>query len=94
MMAKIESHRLSWIRNNQSSIKAEKYKIIVDALSNDAEVTPGRLTILPPTIYGSPRCQGVLGCHGLGKNQRKTNFFLTFTCNPRWPEIANSIFKG
>ena len=54
-MAKIESHRLNWIRCNQKSIKAERYKIIVDALNSDAEVLPGRLTIVPPSICGSPR---------------------------------------
>ena len=53
MMAKIES--LNWIRCNQKSIKAEKYKIIIDALNSDAAVLPGRFTILPPSIYGSPR---------------------------------------
>ena len=23
----------------------------------------------------------------------KPDFFLTFTCNPRWPEITGSVFK-
>ncbi len=54
MMAKLESHRLTWIRYNQKSREAEKYKVIIDALNSDAEVIHGRLTILPP-IYGSPR---------------------------------------
>ena len=55
MMAKIESAHLNWICHNQKSFKAEKYKVIVDALSSDTETIPVRLTILPPTIYGSPR---------------------------------------
>lgn len=53
MMAKIESHRIKWIRINRKSIKAEQYKVTVDALKSDTEVISGRLTILPPSIYGS-----------------------------------------
>ena len=45
-MAKIESQRLNWIRHNQKSIKAEKNKVIGDALSSDTEIIPGCLTIL------------------------------------------------
>lgn len=40
MMAKIELHHLNWICHNQKSIKAEKYKIIVDALNSDTEIIP------------------------------------------------------
>ena len=38
MITIIESHRLHWIRHNQKSIKAKKYKVIVDSLNCDAEV--------------------------------------------------------
>lgn len=55
MMAKLESHRLNWIHYNQKSREAEKYKVIVDALNSDTEVIHGRLTILPPSICGSPQ---------------------------------------
>ncbi len=96
MMAKIESQRLNWIRHNQKSIKAEKYKVIVDALSSDTEIIPGRLTILPPTIYGSPRwyAKELQDAMALVRVKGKPDFFLTFTCNPNWPEIKRSRFEG
>ena len=96
MMAKIESHRLNWIRYNQKSIKAEKYKVIVDALNSDAEVIPGRLTILPPSMYASPRwyAKEFQDAMALVRVKGKPDFFLTFTCNPKWPEITGSLFEG
>ena len=96
MMANIESQRLNWIRHNQKSIKAEKYKVIVDALSSDTEIIPGHLTILPPTIYGSPRwyAKEFQEAMALVRVKGKPDFFLTFTCNLNWPEIKGSIFQG
>ena len=84
MMAKIESQSLNWIPHNEKSIKAEKYKVIVDALSSDTEIIPGRLTILPPTIYGSPRwyTKEFQDAMALVRVKGKPDFFLTFTCNP------------
>ncbi|KAJ8352196.1 hypothetical protein SKAU_G00236720 [Synaphobranchus kaupii] len=81
MIAKMESHRLDWIRYNQKSIKAEKYKVIVDALNSDAEVIPGCLTILPPSIYGSPRwyAKEFQDAMALVRIKGKPDFFLTFT---------------
>ncbi|XP_038063179.1 uncharacterized protein LOC119733887 [Patiria miniata] len=95
-MAKIESHRPRWICNNQKSIKAEKYKVIVDALNSDAEMLPGRLTILPPSIYGSPwwYAKEFQDAMALVRIKGKPDFFLTFTCNPKWPEITGSLFES
>ncbi|XP_028301369.1 uncharacterized protein LOC114462606 [Gouania willdenowi] len=95
MMAKIESHRLNWIRQNQKSIKAGKY-VIVDALSSDTEIVPGRQTILPPTISGSPRwyAKEFQDAMALVRVKGKPDFFLTFTCNPNWAEIKRSLFEG
>ena len=95
-MAKIESQRLNWIRFNQKSIKAEKYTVFADALSSDTEIIPGRLTILPPTIYGLPRwyAKEFQDAMALVRVKGKPDFFLTFTCKPNWPEIKGSIFEG
>ena len=96
MMANTESQRLNWIHHNQKSIKAEKNKVIVVALSSDTEIIPGCLTILPPTIYGSPSwyAKEFQDAMALVRVKGKPDFFLTFTCNPNWPEIKGSIFEG
>ncbi|KAL7404369.1 hypothetical protein ABVT39_013730 [Epinephelus coioides] len=96
MMAKTESQHLNWIRHNQNSIKAEKYKVIVDALNSGREIIPERLTVLPPSIYGSPRwyAKEFQDAMALVRMKGKPHFFLTFTCNPNWPEIKESLFEG
>ena len=83
-MAKTESHCLNWIHHNQKPNKAEKYKVIVDALNSDGEVIPGCLTILPPPIYGSPQryAKEFQDAMALVRVKGKPDFFLTFTCNP------------
>ena len=68
----------------------------MDVLSSDTEIIPGRLTVLPPTIYGSPRwyAKEFQVAMALVRVKGKPDFFLTFTCSPNWPEIKGSIFEG
>ena len=52
--------------------------------------------ILPSSFTGSPRYQhqlyqvamGIVHCFG------KPDFFVTFTCNPRWQEITDDLLLG
>ena len=49
--------------------------------------------MLPLSFTGGPRYQhqlyqdamGIVHCFG------KSDFFVTFTCNPRWQEITNAL---
>ena len=96
MFAKIESYRLQWVKINQKQIKAEKYTAVVDALNSDDETLPGRLTILPPSVYGSPRwyAKQFQDAMAIVRVKGPPDYFITFTCNPKWPEITQSIFEG
>ena len=54
----------------------------------------GKTVILPLSFTGGPRYQhqlyqdamGIVQCFG------KPDFFITFTCNPRWQEITDALF--
>lgn len=94
--AKAESQRLKWIRNNQSTIRAEKYKGLLDAVNDSDELRAGMRVILPPTFYGSPRwyAEAFQDAMAIVRKFGKPDFFITFTCNPRWPEIKASLFDG
>ena len=93
MYAKIEAQRLNWYKINQKTVKADKYRCVVDAISNDEETIPGRRTILPPTMYMSPRwyAKQFQDAMAIVREYGKPTYFITFTCNPRWSEITNSL---
>ena len=98
MYAKIESDRLSYIRTNQNKLKAEQYKGLLDALaSNETDLrTIGRRVILPSTFIGSPRHMKQLYQDSISIVSRygKPDLFITFTCNPHWPEIQSALKFG
>jgi hypothetical protein len=96
--AKIESQRLSFIRNNQTVLRADSYKAVLQAICSD-QTTPankiGKFTILPSSFVGGPRYmeqlyQDAMACmrvHG------KPDLFVTFTANPNWPEVLCELKK-
>ena len=53
--AKIEGCRLTWAKQHQSTIRAEKYQGLLDAIEAGDENNAGRKIIVPRSIYGSPR---------------------------------------
>ena len=88
--AKIETGRLNYIRNNQKNIRADLYKNVHDAFVNGYQTNQtGKAIILPSYFSGGPRhmeklFQDAMACvriHG------KPDLFVTFTTNPKWPEI-------
>ncbi|XP_029348190.1 uncharacterized protein LOC115034847, partial [Acyrthosiphon pisum] len=58
------------------------------------EINPvGRRTILPSTFLGGPRYmkQCYHDAMSIVRKYGKPDLFITFTCNPRWPEIVDNI---
>ncbi|XP_072021704.1 uncharacterized protein [Amphiura filiformis] len=94
--AKVEGQRLQWARSHQTEIRADKYKALLDAVDAHDEVRAGTKVILPPTIYGSPRwyAESFQDAMAIVRVYGKPDLFITFTCNPSWPEIKNSLFPG
>ncbi|XP_019158425.1 PREDICTED: uncharacterized protein LOC109155147 [Ipomoea nil] len=93
----VESSRLTFIRQNQKSLRCEAYKGLSDALTR-GEVDPttqGKRIVLPSSFTGGarymiPNYQDAMAiCRWNGY----PNLFITFTCNPKWPEIRRYIHK-
>ncbi len=94
--AKAEAERLRWVRTHQTEIRADKYKGLLDAIHDNDEMRAGKKVILPPTIYGSPRwyAESFQDAMAIVRKFGKPDFFITFTCNPGWPEIKGSLCDG
>ena len=93
---KTETNKLNFLRHNQTQLRAELYSNLRDhVLASDAGPV-GRVgipVILPATFTGSPRdlhgryqdAMAVVRKHG------KPDLFITFTCNPRHPDIMENL---
>ena len=53
--AKIELHRLRWIRTHQAQLRSDLYQGVQDSLNNQEVENSGRLIILPATFTGGDR---------------------------------------
>ncbi len=55
--SKVEGQRLRWVRFNQTTLRADQYKEMVDAMQQDRanNTSFGHMVVLPATFVGSPR---------------------------------------
>ncbi|KAJ3707925.1 hypothetical protein LUZ61_011630 [Rhynchospora tenuis] len=98
MFACVDQSRVNYIHNNQASLRSDTYMNIRNAVI-DHDVygrNVGRRIILPPSHTGGPRYMfqnyqdAIAVCRHLGP----PHLFITFTCNPAWPEITRNLFPG
>ncbi|XP_057808815.1 uncharacterized protein LOC131023286 [Salvia miltiorrhiza] len=93
----IESSRLMYIRMNQKKMRADLYKGLTDALirGETNPATRGKRVILPSSFVGGARymVQNYQDAMAICKWARYPNLFITFTCNPKWPEIVRYVEK-
>ncbi|XP_019184562.1 PREDICTED: uncharacterized protein LOC109179508 [Ipomoea nil] len=91
----VESGRLIYIRTHQKSLRCESYSGLTDALTR-GEINPanqGRRIILPSSFTGGARYMiqnyhdAMAICRWIGY----PNLFITFTCNPKWPEVQRFL---
>lgn len=87
----IESNRLGYIKMNQSSLRADNYNSVLKA-SNAGKTDmndQGQACYLPKSFTGGPRYmrQMYLDAMALCRHFGFPDFFITFTCNPKWPEL-------
>jgi len=93
----IESTRLNYIRLNQKNFRSENFKGIAEAVENghtDPSST-GKRIHLPSSFTGGKRNMVELyrDAMAICKSYGHPDFFLTFTCNPKWPEITRFVKK-
>lgn len=94
----METRRLSWLRKNQSKLRVGKYHKLQKTAANPNKQTNaknGKRFVLPSTFVGSKRYIDQLYFDGMSISNAVgfPDLFLTFTCNPNWPEITKELSK-
>jgi hypothetical protein len=93
----MEAERLSWLRNNQSTLRVCKYNNLNQPDSNAASSTlkKGKRVVLPSSFVGGKRYMDGLYFDGMAISAAVgfPDLFITFTCNPYWPEIQRFLKK-
>lgn len=96
--AACEATALQWLRSNQKNIRADVYNGLADTLiRQDIDASEvGRRIILPATFTGSDRSMQQLFQDSMAivRYFGKPTLFITFTANPRWPEIVRNLLPG
>lgn len=97
MFAKIESERLRYIRYHQRQLRADEYIHLRDAVQADGDGSEvGQRVILPSTFIGGPRHMHEFSQDAMAyvRAYGRPDLFVTFTCNPSWPEINQLLMHG
>jgi len=93
--ASIDENRLWYIINNQPKLRMENLQGIVDDVDHGcvdgAEI--GKKTVLPASHTGGRRymIQNYHDAIAICRVHGPPDFFTTFTCNPKWPEITGAL---
>ncbi|MCO5605294.1 hypothetical protein L7F22_059476 [Adiantum nelumboides] len=96
----IEDCHLSWVRNHQHTSRAELYAGLIDmARSNEGDIlgqSVGQRIVLPSLFTGGPRHMYQLyqDAMAIVRAKGKPDLFITFTCNPNWPEVTQALLPG
>ncbi|GKD93717.1 DNA helicase, partial [Tanacetum coccineum] len=88
----VEQNRIDYIREHQNDIRNEYLSGIYDAITRgdtDGSDCGGRL-ILPQSFTGGPRYMYAhyLDALAICRAHGNPSYFITFSCNVKWPEIA------
>lgn len=91
----IDQQDLEWIRNNQGNLRREVLHGLTDHLkTNDADPhAVGQKVILPSSYHAGNRAmqQAFQNACALRRQYGAISLFVTFTANPKWPEIMDCI---
>ncbi|XP_051791527.1 uncharacterized protein LOC127530010, partial [Erpetoichthys calabaricus] len=83
------------IRLNQKKLRAENYVHLKDAIDkNDTDLIElGQAVILPSSFTGEPRYmhEHTQDAMIYVRHYGRPDLFITFTCNPKWPEITEIL---
>ncbi|GKC44676.1 DNA helicase PIF1, ATP-dependent [Tanacetum coccineum] len=93
----IEAERLSYNHKNDKDLRSETYsKLATLAQNSESGVTlRGKKVVLSSSFTGSPRymMQNYLDAMTICRHYGYPDLFITFTCNPNWPEISRFMDK-
>lgn len=92
--------RLKFLKHNQDKLRVELYSGLVDVIHRmntdslcETANHIGKSLVLPSSFIGGPRYMVQLYQDAMSVVRKlgKPDLFITFTCNPTWPEIANEL---
>jgi hypothetical protein len=91
----MESERLEFLRKNQYKLRVGKYKNLTETQSNvpNGSKKRDKRMVLPSSFVGGKRYMDQLYFDGMAISAAVgfPDLFLTFTCNPNWPEIKQVL---
>ncbi|XP_071729024.1 uncharacterized protein [Rutidosis leptorrhynchoides] len=91
----IELNRMDYIRHKQKDIRNEYLSGLYDAIDRGDQTgaNVGSRTILPASFTDGPRYMysHYLDALAICRVYENPQFFITFTCNVKWPEIARFL---
>jgi hypothetical protein len=91
----IEQWRLNWYKTHQGTLRTELYSGLQDAIDNGDTRSDqvGKTIILPSSYNGSRRnkVQYYQDAMAICRWAGYPDLFITFTCNPKWPEIQTML---
>ncbi|KAK4383912.1 hypothetical protein Sango_3108900 [Sesamum angolense] len=95
--AAIEQQRLNYVKTHQAVIRGDLYQGLEGAVvTGDIDAGAiGKRIVLPSSFTGGPRNMmqhyqdSIAICRAIGP----PDFFITFTCNPNWPEISRKLLN-
>ena len=92
-----EEVRIRFFRTNQKKLRSDLYLGLSDALRNHKNASEiGQPVVLSSSCIGGARHMYELYQDSMAivAKFRKPDLFLTFTCNPQWPEIKQSVIRN
>lgn len=96
MWVDCEAIKIRFFRNNQKKLRRDLYLGLLDAINNHKRASEiGQPVILPSSFIGGARNMYELYQDAMAIVSKfgKPDLFLTFTCNPQWPEIERGLFN-
>ena len=95
----MEQQLLSWVVRNQKVLRADNYKKLEEEIRigdidpADTSTNIIKPCILPSTFVGGPcyMIQNYQDTMAICKAIGYPELFITFTCNPQWPEITRFV---
>ena len=88
---------MSFIKYNQSKLRVDKYNNLCQASTSSQTQgsQQGKRVVLPSAFIGSRRFMNQLYFDGMTicSYMGFPDLFITFTCNPIWPEIIKVLAK-
>ncbi|XP_058722666.1 uncharacterized protein LOC131594520 [Vicia villosa] len=91
----LESEKLEWLRKNQPKLRVCKYSSLNEE-GDQSQTTGsniGKRVVLPSSFVGGRRFMDQLYYDGMAICSKVgfPDLFITFTCNPNWPEIQRVL---